>query len=81
MVSMADALKDMNCFIANDELTRKISHGNIITPKDISTDLGENQNWDQEGRFKVLNMEKKLIAILSFDSRKKSFKYNCVFNN
>jgi tRNA pseudouridine55 synthase len=81
MISMADALKDMNCFIANDELTRKIYHGNIITPKDISADLGENQNWDQEGRFKVLNMEKKLIAILSFDSRKKSFKYNCVFNN
>lgn len=81
LVNMADALKDMKSFIANDELTQKIFRGTIITPKDISPDLVKNQTGNHEDIFKVLNMENKLIALLTFDTRKKSFKYNCVFNN
>ena len=81
LINMADALKDMKSVIANDELTQKIFRGTIITPKDISPDLLKNQTGNHEDIFKVLNMENKLIALLTFDTRKSSFKYNCVFNN
>jgi len=81
LVNMADALKDMKSVIANDDLTQKIFRGAIITPKDISPNLVKNQTGNHEYIFKVLNMENKLIALLTFDTLKKSFKYNCVFNN
>ncbi len=81
LINMADALKDMKSFIANDDLTQKIFRGAIITPKDISPNLVKNQTGNHEYIFKVLNMENKLIALLTFDTLKKSFKYNCVFNN
>ncbi|MBT8357402.1 MAG: tRNA pseudouridine(55) synthase TruB [Deltaproteobacteria bacterium] len=81
LVNMADALKDMKNFIANDDLTQKIFRGSIITPKDISPDLVKNQAGNDEDIFKVLDKENKLIALLNFDTRKRNFKYNCVFNN
>ena len=80
LINMADALKDMNSFIANDDLTQKIFRGNIITSEDISPDLVRNQTGDQEDIFKVLNRENELIAVLTFNKGKKNFKYNCVFN-
>jgi len=81
LINMADALKDMNSFIANDELTQKIFRGNIITQQDISPDLAKKQTSDQNGLLKILNRENKLIAVLTFDKGKNSFKYNCVFHN
>ena len=85
LINMADALKDMNSFIANDDLTQKIFRGNIITQKDVSPDLVKNQTGDQaddqNGLLKILNREDKLIAVLTFDKGKNSFKYNCVFHN
>jgi len=81
LINMADALKDMKKFIANDDLTQKIFRGSTITPKDISPDLVKNQAGNDEDIFKVLDKENKLIALLTFDTRKRSFKYNCVFNN
>ena len=80
LINMADALKDMNSFIANDELTQKIFRGNIITQQDISPDLAKKQTSDQNGLLKILNRENKLIAVLTFDKGKNSFKYNCVFH-
>ncbi|MCP4369193.1 MAG: tRNA pseudouridine(55) synthase TruB, partial [Deltaproteobacteria bacterium] len=38
LINMAGALKDMNSFIANDDLTQKIFRGNIITSEDICPD-------------------------------------------
>ena len=81
LINMADALNDMNSFIANDDLTQKIFHGSIITQKDVFPDLVKSQADDQNGLFKVLNRENKLIAVLTFDKGKNSFKYNCVFHN
>ena len=88
LINMADALKDMNSFIANDDLTQKIFRGTIITQKDISPDLAKKQTGDQagdqagdqDGLLKILNRENKLIAVLTFDKGKNSFKYNCVFH-
>ncbi len=84
LINMADALKDMNSLIANDDLTQKIFHGSIITQKDVFPDLVKSQSGDQaddqNGLFKVLNRENKLIAVLTFDKGKNSFKYNCVFH-
>jgi len=80
LINMADALKDMNSFIANDDLTQKIFRGSIITQKDISPDLAKKQNDEQNGLLKILNRENKLIAVLTFDKGKNSFKYNCVFH-
>ncbi len=84
LVNMADALKDMNTFIANDDLTQKIFHGSIITQKDVFPDLVKSQSGDQadhqNGLFKVLNSKNKLIAVLTFDKVKNSFKYSCVFH-
>ncbi|MCP4374244.1 MAG: hypothetical protein GY797_40000, partial [Deltaproteobacteria bacterium] len=80
LINMAGALKNMNSFIANDDLTQRIFRGNIITSEDICPDLVKNQTGDQEDIFKVLNRENKLIAVLTFNKEKKNFKYNCVFN-
>ncbi len=80
LINMAGALKDMNSFIANDDLTQRIFRGNIITSEDICPDLVKNQTGDQEDIFKVLNRENKLIAVLTFNKEKKNFEYNCVFN-
>lgn len=79
LITMTDALKDMTGFMANDNLTQKIFHGSIITRKDVFPDLKKNQTG-QEGLFKIVNRENKLIAVLTLDKGKNSFKYNCVFH-
>ena len=79
LITMTDALKDMNSFMANDDLTQKIIHGSIITKKDVFPDLVKNQTG-QESLFKIVNRENKLMAVLTFDKGKNSFKYNCVFH-
>jgi tRNA pseudouridine55 synthase len=80
LINMAEALKDMNSFIANEDLTQKIFRGNVITQRDVSPDLINDQTGNQEGLIKILNGENKLIAVLTFDKGKNSFKYNCVFH-
>jgi len=84
LINMSDALKDMNSFIANDDLTQKIFHGSIITKKDVFHDLVKSQPGDQaddqNSLFKILNSKNKLIAVLTFDKGKNKFKYNCVFH-
>jgi tRNA pseudouridine55 synthase len=85
LIKMVDALEGMHSFIANNDLTKKIFHGSIITQKDVFPDLMKSQSGDQaddqNGLFKILNKENKLIAVLTFDKGKNSFKYNCVFHN
>ena len=80
LINMTEALKGMNSFVANDDLTQKIFRGNIITPNDVFPGSAKKQTGDLEGLFKVLNRESKLIAVLTFDKEKNSFKYNCVFH-
>jgi len=80
LINMADALKDMNSLIANDDLTQKIFHGSIITQKDVFPDLVKSQSGDQESFFKVLDSNNNLLSVLNYDQEKNRFKYCCVFH-
>ena len=81
LINMADALEGMHSFIANNDLTKKIFHGSIITREDVAPSLVKNQSCYQEGFFKVLDSNNNLISILNYDQGKDRFKYCCVFHN
>lgn len=84
LIKMADTLMDMPVFVADDDLTNKIFHGNIITKKDINPELMPGlmryQTGDTEGFFKTFDRDNNLIAILKHSQGKNRFEYCCVFH-
>ncbi len=74
VIKMADALKNIPGFIANEIMTEKISHGKAITDKDIKSDLPTGFN----DFIKIVNKENELIAVLNRINGK--FVYCCVIN-
>ncbi len=80
LIRMADTLMDMPVFVADDDLTNKIFHGNIITKKDINPELIKYQPGDTEDFLKVTDRENNLIAILNHNQGKNRFEYCCVFH-
>ncbi|MBW1821190.1 MAG: tRNA pseudouridine(55) synthase TruB [Deltaproteobacteria bacterium] len=80
LIKMSDALECMPGFIANNDLTKKIFHGSIITGNDIALSLVKNQSCYQKGFFKVLDSNNHLLSVLNYDQEKNRFKYCCVFH-
>jgi tRNA pseudouridine55 synthase len=74
IVKMSDALKNIPGFIADDALIKKISYGNAITDKDISSDYPSGLG----NVIKIINKENELIAVLKRINNK--FVYCCVIN-
>jgi len=77
IISMSNALQDMPEFIADQILTEKIMHGNIITTKDLlpaNTDI-------PEGFIKIVDTNNDLIAVLKYTKENDKYGYCCVLNN
>ncbi len=77
IISMSNALKDMPEHIADNVLVNKINHGHIITKNDVMS--GQINAF--EGFIKIVDTDKKLVAILKQTKDKNRFDYCCVFNS
>jgi tRNA pseudouridine55 synthase len=77
IISMSNALKDFPCHTADNIMANKIKHGHILTKNDI---VFESTNVS-EGFMKIVDTEKKLIAVLKHDRNRSKYDYCCVFNN
>ncbi len=74
IIKMSDALKNIPGYIADDAFIKRISCGNTITDKDISSDF-----LTGFGNFiKIVNKENELIAVLKRINCR--FVYCCVIN-
>lgn len=72
VISMSDALKQMFCYTADDDLSNKLKHGKQITTQDI-------QPPDKDGAWvKVVNRNNELLAILAYENHQ--YKYCGVFH-
>lgn len=76
IISMSDALPEIPGFIADDKLSKRISHGMELTLKD-RLPFTEPEN----PFIKILNTDNQLIAIVEFDKNKGKYNYCCVFHN
>lgn len=77
MVSMTDALGNMDEYVADEILIKKLTHGNTITKKEIP--------WDKPDTgkefFKIIDNKRALIAVLKHTTGKDRYSYCCVFSN
>ena len=71
MISMADALRGMPQYTADEVLIDKIRHGRTISEKDIQADPVE----IPEGDIKILNKDGNLIGVLNHKKDTNQFKY------
>lgn len=74
VIKMADALKNIPGFIADEILIEKISRGKTITGEDIKSDLMTGLN----DFIKIVNKENELISVLNRINGR--FVYCCVIN-
>ncbi len=76
IISMTDALGDMNEYVADEIMIKKIIHGNTITKKEIP--------WDKpdtgEEFLKIIDNKRELIAVLKHTTGKDRYRYCCVFS-
>lgn len=77
LISMSQALKNMPECIADDQLAERIRYGKLLN-KDEYTSLFERAD-DQY--IKIINRKDHLLAILSNNMHKNTYKYCCVFEN
>ena len=76
IISMSNALKDIPEHIADKVLVNKIIHGHIITKNVV---MFETINAF-EGFIKIVDTDKKLVAVLKYTNNKNRYDYCCVFN-
>ena len=76
IISMSNALKDMPEYTADNVLVNKITHGHIITKNDFMPE----QTNTFESFIKIVDTDKKLVAILKYTEEKNRYAYCCVFN-
>jgi len=76
IISMSNALKGIPEHIADKVLVKKIMHGHIITKNDF---MFETINAF-EGFIKIVDTDKKLLAVLKYTNDKNRYDYCCVFN-
>lgn len=76
IISMSNALKDIPEHIADEVLVNKIIHGHIMTKNIV---MFETINAF-EGFIKIVDTDKKLVAVLKYTNDKNRYDYCCVFN-
>ena len=76
IINMSNALKGIPEHIADNVLVKKIMHGHIITKNDF---MFETINASEDF-IKIVDTDKKLVAILKYSNDKNRYAYCCVFN-
>ncbi len=76
IIGMSNALKGIPEHIADNVLVKKIMHGRILTKNDV---MFETINAF-ESFIKIVDTDKKLVAILKYTNDKNRYDYCCVFN-
>ncbi len=81
MISMADALKDMPAWVADQRLISKIKHGQQINMADFNCSRLFNETQKQELNVKIVDTANTLLAVLNYEKNQGRFSYACVFAN
>jgi tRNA pseudouridine55 synthase len=80
MIALTDAIKQMPSFTADNKLAVKLKFGQKITVDDIEL---ENRAGDEghstNGWVKIVTPDQRLLAVLDFNQKNKSFDYCCSF--
>jgi tRNA pseudouridine55 synthase len=77
VIGMADALRHMPTYSAEDGLIDRVRHGARLTEKDIVGDV----DGHPEGLFKIVDKKNELIAVVSKHESSDPYRYCCVFQN
>jgi tRNA pseudouridine55 synthase len=75
VITMADALSDMQTVMADNGLTAKVAHGIILTGKDVARE----ENGNQGNYVKIVNRRDDLLAVVQRKKGSKNYDYCCVF--
>jgi tRNA pseudouridine55 synthase len=75
MVSMADALPNIPGIVANKSLTHHVKHGRVVQ----KNDLDKGSFIGAQGLVKILDSDRNLLAILTYQGDKEKLRYVCVF--
>ena len=81
LISMTDALGDMPTCIADQNLMRKIRHGQKITKTDLDFDRLPTKIKTQDTNIKIVDANSDLQAVLTYAKDLDKFAYACVFHN
>ena len=81
LISMTGALGDMPTCIADQNLMRKIRHGQKITKTDLDFDRLPTKIKTQDTNIKIVDANSDLQAVLTYAKDLDKFAYACVFHN
>ena len=76
MVSMADALPDIPGIVANKSLTHHLKHGRVVQKNDFDEGLFN----EAQGLVKILDSDRNLLAILTYQRDSERLHYVCSLN-
>lgn len=81
LISMTDALADMPACRANQNLKKKIRHGQPIRKTDIDFGRLSENFMEQDTHLKIVGADNVLLAVLKYKISQDKFDYACVFQN
>lgn len=76
LIPMADALRGLPAVTVNQRMAGRVNQGQRV----MRSDLIENGDIAPETTFKVLDMEGRLLAVMSVPPDSQRLNYSCVFN-
>ncbi len=81
LIGMSKALRGMPEYIAEDTLVEKVKNGKPISLNDNLSVPVAKMDGSLHRYLKIVDKNKDLCAVLSFDIKENRFNYCCVFNN
>jgi tRNA pseudouridine55 synthase len=78
IIPMSDALRNMPQHIADESLIEKVRHGIVITKQDV---FPGKEGSPGRGYIKVVDRQKKLVAVLRYATDHNRYIYCCNFNS
>jgi tRNA pseudouridine55 synthase len=81
VISMADALKDMPTYVADQHLMAKIRHGQPLSRADVDCSRLADKTKKPELNVKIVDPTSTLLAVLNYDKKQDKLSYACVFIN
>ena len=76
IIPMAEALKEMPSFIADDQLVTHISHGRALSPEPFTDGHLDRPPAEY---IKVVDRSNRLKAVIEWSSESGTYVYCCVF--
>ncbi|MBU0986616.1 MAG: tRNA pseudouridine(55) synthase TruB [Proteobacteria bacterium] len=77
IIRMSDVLNHMPEYVAPGAMIEKIKHGHVITKQEIMP----GEKGAAEGHIKIVDAQRKLVAVLKYTADNDRYTYGCNFNN